>query len=285
MKLVPAPYFSLEQLAAAYNETRVDYIVPMPLTVERLRRYTTIYDVDLNRSCAAIEKGGAEELILGLGMLGVRPGRGWITRLGVLPSGRRKGTGRAIMEYLLAGAVECTVSATWLEVIKGNTPAHELFRRLGFAETRELIVARRPPDYHAQTERTGRGDVRHIRTYNREGALALLEQRRGRPNWLNEIESFGKAGDLSALSLSTSRGGRGWVTFQVSLLRLTRIVVEVTLGDPAVVCAALLHTLHSYYPTQEGISENVPADDPIWPGYRQAGYVESFRRIEMVKEM
>jgi ribosomal protein S18 acetylase RimI-like enzyme len=275
----------MEQLAAAYNEARVDYIVPMPLTVNRLRHYINIYDVDLARSCAAVERIGNQEKILGLGMLGVRTGRGWITRLGVLPSGRRRGIGRSIMEHLLRGAAECAVSVTWLDVIKGNTPAHELFLNLGFIETRELIVARRPPDYQAQSARTGRGHVHNVRTYNREGALALLEQRRGRPSWLNEIESFRKAGDLSAISLATTQGGRGWVAFQVSLLRLTRIVVEVIVGDPAGVCAALLHTLHSYYPTQDAISENVPADDPVWPGYLQAGYIESFRRIEMVREI
>ncbi len=271
----------MEQLADAYNETRVDYIIPMPLTVERLKRYVHVYDVDLNSSCAAVENN----VILGLGMLGLRPGRGWITRLGVLPAGRRQGIGRAIMEYLLDQMAQRKLPYVWLEVIKGNTPAHQLFLSLGFVETRELLVARRPPDYKAVSERAVRPRVLNVRTYNRQGALALLEQRQGNPNWLNETESMRKAGDLSAISIETADGGRGWVSFQLSLLRLTRIIVEVTAGDPATVTAMLLQTLHKYYPTQDAICENLPNNDPRWPGFQQAGYFDAFRRIEMVKEM
>lgn len=280
MQLIPAPQLSLADLASAYNETRIDYIVPMPMTVERLKRYVEIYDVDLHSSCAAV----SSNVILGLGMLGIRYQRGWITRLGVLPAGRRQGTGRAIMEYLLEQARQRHMPIMWLEVIKGNTPAHQLFISLGFEETRELIVARRPPAYRAlgPGEQVFRPQVRNIRTYNRQGALALLEQRQDRPNWLNEVESMRKVGDLSAIAVDTSDGGRGWVSFQPSLLQLTHIVVEVTAGDPAGVTAALLQTLHQYYPTQDAICENLPENDPKWPGFEQAGYFDAFHRIEMV---
>lgn len=283
MKIVPAPDLTLEQLANAYNETRIDYIVPMPMTVARLTSYVGLYDVDLAGSCAAMEDG----VILGLGMLGVRAGRGWVTRLGVLPSGRRQGTGRVIMEFLLDEAEKRGLGTMWLEVIKGNTPAHQLFVDLGFRETRELIVARRPPRYKALApgEEEYRPRMRHVRTFNRDGALALLAVRFGRPNWLNEMESMENAADLAAIVVETSDGGRGWVSFQPSLLRLTKIVVEVMVGDPAGVAAAALHTLHELYPTQDAIAENIPCDDPKWPGFEQAGYFDAFRRIEMVRRV
>ena len=93
MELIPATEFTLQELADAYNETRIDYIIPMPMTVERLQSYIEVYDVDLGSSCAAADRGQ----ILGIGMLGLRARRAWVTRLGVLPSGRRQGVGRAIM--------------------------------------------------------------------------------------------------------------------------------------------------------------------------------------------
>lgn len=281
MKLVPAPELTLEQLADAYNETRIDYIVPMPMTVARLTSYVNLYDVDLSGSCAAMEG----EVILGLGMLGVRRGRGWVTRLGVLPSGRRQGTGRAIMEFLLSEAEKRNISTMWLEVIKGNTPAHELFVSLGFRETRELIVARRPPRYKAMSPgEEQKPRMSHVRSFNRDGALALHAVRSGRPNWLNQMESMENAEDLVAIVVETQDGGRGWVSFQPSLLRLTKIVVEVLAGDPAGVASAALQTLHELYPTQDAIAENIPCDDPKWAGFEQAGYFDAFRRIEMVRE-
>ena len=141
MQIVTADHYTFEQLTEAYNQTRVDYLVPMPMNVARLREYAHAYDVNLAHSCVAVD----EVNMLGLGMLGVRDGRTWITRLGVLPSGRRRGIGNAIMEALVGRSEELCVDAIWLEVIAGNTPAHELFHKFGFTETRDLIVARRPP--------------------------------------------------------------------------------------------------------------------------------------------
>jgi len=65
-QLAPASRFTIEQLTAAYNQTRVDYLVPMPMNAARLAEYIQHYDVDLERSAVAL----ADEQMLGLGMLG-----------------------------------------------------------------------------------------------------------------------------------------------------------------------------------------------------------------------
>ena len=83
MDLVPANHFTYEQLVDAYNQTRIDYVVPMPMNVARMREYSRVYDIDLARSVVALE----DNIMQGLGMLGVRDNRTWITRLGVLTSG------------------------------------------------------------------------------------------------------------------------------------------------------------------------------------------------------
>lgn len=283
MELIPATEFTLQELADAYNETRIDYIIPMPMTVERLRNYIRVYDIDLASSCAA----ASQDDIMGIGMLGLRAQRAWVTRLGVLPSGRRQGVGRAIMTFLLDAACRHGAPVTWLEVIDGNNPAYELFRSLEFVETRELLVARRPPHFREMGpgEVAERPRVSHVRTLDHEGTLRLLAERGDNPNWLNQTESVRNASDVSALMVETVDGGVGWVTYKTSLLRLTRIIVDVRQGDPAMVTASLLQTLHEYYPTQDAIAENIPVGDPKWAGFVEAGYFEAFRRIEMVKEM
>ena len=45
IKLIPVSRFTYEQLAAIYNQTRVDYMVPMPMNAARLAEYITTYDV------------------------------------------------------------------------------------------------------------------------------------------------------------------------------------------------------------------------------------------------
>lgn len=278
MELVTADQYTFEELTEAYNQTRVDYLVPMPMNVARLREYVEVYDVALAHSFVAREK----ETIYGMGMLGVRPQRTWITRLGVLPSGRRQGTGQALMDALLGRTAELGVQTVWLEVIKGNKPAHTLFCKCGFVETRELIVARRPPT--PQSDEGFKQRVRQVRPLDHEGALALLAQRRERPNWLNETESLHNVRNLSALEVELHDGGRGWVVYHASLFQLTRIIVDVTSGDPVEVTAVTLHVLHQRHKRQDAIVENIPADDPKWPGYEQAGYFDAFRRIEMIRE-
>jgi len=278
MKIVPASDFSFEQLVDAYNQTRVDYVVPMPMNAARLQEYVRVYDVDLSRSAVALDG----EVMLGLGLLGVRNGRSWITRLGVLPNGRRQGTGQALMDELLHQSDALTVAKVWLEVIKGNAPAQALFCKNGFTETRELIVARRAPNLKAEIP-----DDVHIKSVtplDHEDAIILLSHRRKRPNWLNEIESFQHVKNLSALVVELLDGGRGWVTYHAGLLQLTRVSVEVTVGNPAAVTAAILHILHQRHKRQDTITENL-LDDATWKGFKAAGYFEAFRRIEMKKPL
>src|SRR5512133_358415 len=141
VRLLRASQFTIEELTGAYNQTRVDYMVPMPMNAARLAAYVKNYDIDMERSWVAMD--GSD--MLGLAMLGVRSGRSWITRLGVLPVRRRHGTGEALVRALLDGTRELGRPLSILEVIKGNIPAHQLFLKVGFHETRELTVLRRPP--------------------------------------------------------------------------------------------------------------------------------------------
>lgn len=278
MEIVPASQFSFEQLTKAYNRTRVDYLVPMPMNEARLREYVHVYDVDLDASCVALDE---EEMILGLGMLGIRNHRAWVTRLGVLPYSRRLGTGGAITAKLLQEAEKKGLGSVWLEIIQGNAPALSLFDKLGFCAQRELIVARRPPDPHTAMLP---GGVKRVTPLDHEEAIILLSHRRDKPNWLKQTETMKNARNLSALLVELDNGGRGWVSYHASLFQLTRIVVEVTVGDPAEVTATILRLLHRRFKRQDAKVENIP-DDEIWQGFRRAGYFESFRRLEMVKEL
>jgi ribosomal protein S18 acetylase RimI-like enzyme len=283
MQLIPADQFTFEQLTEAYNQTRIDYLVPMPMNVARLRDYVTVYDVDLSASCVVVEDGN----MLALGMMGVREERGWITRLGVLPAGRRRGTGSRIMEWLLKAAAVRRLNSISLEVIKGNQPGYHLFCKYGFTSTRELLVARRPPNPRAPflTHESHLYSTASATSISRQESIRLLSQRRQQPNWLNEAESMQNTSALNGLLVEVAGGGQGWVSYQPGLLQLTRINVEVTSGDPAAVATAILQLLHRKHANQDAIVENLPEDSPVWPGFVSAGYFETFRRIEMVREM
>ncbi len=271
IQLVPASSFSTEQLVAAYNQTRVDYLVPMPMNAARLAEYIHIYDVDLDRSQVAIDG----DQILGLAMLGVRPGLTWITRLGVLPIKRRRGTGEALMRALLEATDQLRINCTSLEVIKHNTPAHTLFLKLGFSETRELLILRRPPGPPAEIP------AAEVAWLDRAEALALLAARPAAPAWTNETRSFANIENTLGLSLRLPDGSTGWLVFERQKFVLSHFVMRTVQGDAVAVCRALLAHLYQRYPDLDTHAENIPVDDPHLPAFFETRFVESFRRIEM----
>lgn len=272
IELVPASQFTFDELVAAYNQTRVDYIVPMPMNAARLRAYVHNYDVDLELS--AVARRG--EQILGLAMLGVRPGHTWITRLGILPVKRRCGAGQLLMEHLILQSRRLRAPHIILEVIKGNMPAHRLFCKLGFNETRELLIIRRPP-----APPTGAVPPYSAQNLDYGQAVELLRQRLSVPSWLDETPSLINAGNLAALRVELEDGGRGWLVYQKTIFKLARLVLQTEAGDPRQVGQALAHALHTRHPALDTKSENLPPDDPHWPALQEMGYLESFRRVEM----
>jgi ribosomal protein S18 acetylase RimI-like enzyme len=268
--LVPASHFTIQALTDAYNRARVDYLVPMPMSVGRLEAYIHNYDIVLDASRVAVADGE----IIGLAMMGVRGQSTWVTRMGVLPTRRRRGAGRALMLGLLAEAVRRGVQEIWLEVIHGNTPAHQLFRSLSFVETRDLLILRRPP---------GAPDSapdEYATLLSHQDAIRLLDSRSDQPSWLLQTRSLLNAGNLAALRVERP-GLAGWLVFRADPFQLTHPVLKAEDGPPEQVGLALLRALHHHYPTLDTVVDNLPADDPFIPAYTQLGYVVSFRRIEM----
>jgi ribosomal protein S18 acetylase RimI-like enzyme len=272
IELTPASRFTIEQLTAIYNQTRVDYLVPMPMNAARLAEYVQVYDVSLEHSLVARH----EETLLGVAMLGLRADRAWITRLGVLPTTRRHGTGQALMEGLIAEAAKLGVDFSMLEVIKHNTPAHQLFLKLGFYEVGELLVLRRSPTIPPPDP-----VVADAQRLERHEALTLVSRNRGTQPWTNQSESLFNAQDVSGLRVTLVDGSQGWLVYQRQKFNLTRFAYKTEVGDPVMVAYAFLSHLHNQYPRLDTQLENIQVHDPHLPAFYQMGYVESFRRIEM----
>jgi len=269
---VPASLFNFEQLAAIYNEARVDYIVPMPMNAPRMEAYVREHDVDLNASVVALNRDDAP---IGLGMLGLRGARGWITRLGVMPAHRGHHSGEFIMRTLLQNAVERAAARLQLEVIIGNEPAYRLFLKLGFQPVRELRVIRRPPGRPNPGLPAPDAVIVPLRP---DEIAPYLNSRTPGAAWIEETRSILHAGKLKGFAVQLPSGQGGWMIFQCTLFQLAHFVLSTEDEDTAY---ALLHSLHQQYPAQDTKVENIPADDPLWPVFQRIGYVEAFRRIEM----
>jgi ribosomal protein S18 acetylase RimI-like enzyme len=271
-KLIPASQFTIEELTAIYNQTRVDYMVPMPMNAARLAEYIAIYDVDLEHSLVAMR----DNELLGVAMLGVREDRVWLTRLGVLPNTRRSGVGEALTVGLLEQAERLGLVFDMLEVIKNNVPAHRLFLKLGFYEVGELLILRRSPAIPPPDP-----VVADAQRLERVEALDLVGRDRGTQPWTNQSESLYNAQEVSGLRLMLADGSHGWLVYQRQKFTLTRFIYQTETGDPVQMAYGFLSHLHHQYPRLDTHVENIQVNDPHLPAFYNMGYVESFRRIEM----
>ena len=272
IELIPASQFSIGELTSIYNQTRVDYMVPMPMNAERLAEYIETYDVDLERSLVAMDGSGMR----GVAMLGVRADRAWVTRLGVIPGTRKGGVGTALVRGLLEQSGLLGIDFNMLEVIKNNTPAHQLFFKLGFYEVGELLILRRAPLVPPIEPMIA--DARRLERYE---ALDLIGDDRGAQPWTNQSETLHHVTDISGLRLTLGDGSTGWLVYQRQKFLLSRFIYKTDTGDPAMMAYAYLSHLHHQYPRLDTRLENIHVSDPHLPGFRKMGYIESFRRIEM----
>lgn len=276
--LLPASSFTLDQLTSFYNASRSDYLIPMQMDAARLLAYLTLYSVDLSQSWVALQDGQ----VLGLGCLGIRGNRAWVTRLGVLPAARGKGVAEAIVRALLENARQKGLRTAILEVITGNEAAHKLFLKLGFCPRRDLLVLRKP----AGALRAPQGSATWLGS---QRALDLLRSLApGEPPfplpWTNEPETLVNGGDALGLRVEIADGS-GWLVFRRQPETLSHFVFNTTQGSPLATAAALLDHLYHQYPQVDTFTENIAVDDPHLGALLRAGFSKAWRRTEMTLDL
>ncbi|HKY52865.1 MAG TPA: GNAT family N-acetyltransferase [Anaerolineales bacterium] len=278
IEFISAEQFTLQELTDLYNQTRVDYLVPMPMNASRLEEYIRDFDIALSQSCVARAGDGP---MLGLCMLGIRPNRAWITRLGVLPATRRHGVGSALMDCMLENASRLGAKTTQLEVIKNNLPAYHLFSCKDFKEAGEYLVMRRAP---YATPEPLRGDIHWL---DSDRALEALQAYQYHLTWINALESMRNARDVEGLHLTLPDGSAGWLVYRNTKFTLrstlSHLIIYTEQGNPIEVGTQLLLNLHTHYSHHDTYAENIHKDDPHLAAFQALGYFENFSRIEMFR--
>jgi len=279
MEIIPADRLTLQELTDLYNQTRVDYLIPMPMNADRLNEYVKDFDVDLRQSCVARDTDGQ---VLGLSMLGFRKQTAWITRLGVLPSARRTGAGAALMDCMLANASVLGAMETQLEVIKNNEPAYKLFLKKGFVEKDTYLVMR-----HAPRPMTVpmQGEVTWL---NFDKALEKLESYPNHLTWVNAVESMRNSINTEGLHIRLPNGGSGWLVYRNTKFTLrsmlSHLIMRTEEGDAEEVGIQLLSRLHTRYPHHDTYAENIHENDPHLTALQTLGYFTNFLRVEMRRQ-
>jgi len=272
VELLSAASFSIQELTDLYNQTRVDYLVPMPMNTERLQAYVDDFDVDLDRSCVARAPDGQ---ILGLGMLGVREGLTWITRLGVLPVRRRNGAGEILMDSMLEKANALKLGDTHLEVISNNVPAHNLFIKKDFHDADRYLVMRRAPQPISEPLS---GSVEWL---GKDEALKILQSYPNHLTWITAFESMQNAPNTQGVRINFPNGDTGWLVYRLQKFSISHLIMHTEQGDAVEVGTQLLRHIYTQYPSMDTYAENIHENDPHFPAFRALSFFENFLRVEM----
>ena len=276
LEIIPADAFTIQELTDLYNQTRVDYLVPMPMNADRLNEYVKDFDVDLHQSCVACDTNGQ---VLGLSMLGFRHQTAWITRLGVLPAARRTGAGSALMNSMLANAEKLGAKETHLEVIRNNEPAYKLFLKNGFVEKDTYLVMRHAP---RPITASMHGEVTWL---NFDEALEKLASYPHHLTWINACESMHNSPNTEGLHIRLPNGDSGWLVYRNTKFTLrstlSHLIMHTEQGDAEEVGIQLLSYLHTHYPHHDTYAENIHEKDRHLPAFQSLGYFTNFSRVEM----
>jgi len=275
-KIIPASQFTTEELTDFYNETRVDYLVPMPMSVDVMAEYIHDFDIDLELSPIVQDEETGQ--FLGLGMLGVRDDNTWVTRLGVSPASRRRGAGAIIMDSMLEASRKIGAKKTILEVIKNNVPAQTLFQKDGFVKTKELLVLRRAP---IRPPLSPEGQITWL---YRKDALKALRSYPNHLTWINALKSMENASMFQGFAIELKDGTRGWMVYRHKKHSISHFVFHTENGNPVKMARNILLYLHFQHHRMDAYAENFFANDPHLSAFFDLGYFEAFRRVEMIKD-
>ena len=122
-----------EELAAAFNEAFSDYAVPMAMTAESLA------NMQRRRGHVAELSFGAYDgsRLVGFVLTCLEGDRAYNSGTGVVPSHRRTGVARELLDAVIASVPARTYQ---LEVLEDNAPAIAFYTSAGFVETRRLLL-------------------------------------------------------------------------------------------------------------------------------------------------
>jgi ribosomal protein S18 acetylase RimI-like enzyme len=173
-----------ELLYSAFVAAFSDYQVDMRMSREQFD-YRLLRDgIDLNKSVGAFK----ESELVGFCISGVGTWQGEKTiydaGTGVVPQHRRYGVGKEMFNFMLPRLKETGFSRYLLEVITSNEPAVNLYRKLGFIDTRKLIVFRLKNRLENST--TCKADIRKPAVPNWSLYKTFWDVE---PSWQNSVEA------------------------------------------------------------------------------------------------
>lgn len=215
-------YFEI--LLEKFGEAFSDYARPFELDLVKFRNHINLNAVDLSRSVGCFDNG---ELI-GFSLNGFGKWNGKETvydaGTGVIPSKRKLGASEAMFRFMMPVFKRDGIEQVLLEVINNNTPAVNLYKKLGFEIQRTLLFMEALENLDPNVRPEGETLVRPITA---DDLISMKELWDTRPSWQNSNEAIARSEDLRTILGAFVKGECvGYVAYSTGLGRIAQFVVD-----------------------------------------------------------
>lgn len=177
-----------DALHRCYNDAFSDYAVDMQTSKTQLEQMLVHNGVRLELSVGAFDK---DEMIA-FTVNGYNLWQGKLTAYdsgtGVVPKYRGKKISTELFSFAFPKLKENGIHQYLLEVISSNEPAVNLYRKLGFEETRRLAVFKL--NFTLERPENESGNKVQIRALHKKDWRLLQSFWDGYPSWQNSVESI-----------------------------------------------------------------------------------------------
>lgn len=215
-------YFEI--LLEKFGEAFSDYARPFELDFVRFRNHINLNAVDLSRSVGCFEG----DRIIGFSLNGFGEWKGKQTvydaGTGVIPDRRRLGASEAMFNFMVPIFKEAGAEQFLLEVITHNTPAVNLYKKLGFEIERELLFMEAPASLDNSTQPNSDIEVRRVSAHDLGRLKELWD---AGPSWQNSNAAVARSEPLKTI-LGAFLDGEcaGYVVYSTGLGRIAQFVVN-----------------------------------------------------------
>jgi len=213
-----------EVLLEKFDEAFSDYARPFELDLVRFRNHINLNAIDLNRSVGCFE----DDKLIGFSLNGFGLWKGKQTvydaGTGVIPTRRRLGASEGMFRFMVPKLKEAGAEQYLLEVITTNTPAVNLYKKLGFVIERELVFMEAPASLDQSTQPNDEVEVRRLTAADLTKLKALWD---ARPSWQNSNEAIARSESLkSILGAFLNDECVGYVIYSKGLGRIAQFAVD-----------------------------------------------------------
>ncbi len=221
-------FLSSEHFSRLYDtfiEAFSDYVFPFALTETQFKNHINLNGVDLTRTVGYEESNRLLGFSLnGFGTWNDRP-TVYDAGTGVVPFARRKGISRAMFDFMLPIFRSEGIEQFLLEVITTNTPAINLYDKLGFRSARELLLLQCDGEITPAAGSDLPGlQIREIADPNWTELRGFWD---GDPSWQNSISSVMRSRTIKRM-LGAYLGDKcvGYIVFSGTFGRAAQLAVH-----------------------------------------------------------